>query len=149
MVVNPFFATNRSIKKYYYIEESLVNATYEKDVQDDNLSQCQLYKELLCTEVGGSPIQALNNQAYISDDSLKIRWNGSQKEITITLKAILKSSTGIFVNELSISTNLTIIDPCPIYNELSMVIDGDIFISNAIRAAKVSKQMPIISDLLT
>jgi hypothetical protein len=38
MVVNPFFATARSIKKYYYIEESLFNATYEKDVQDDNLS---------------------------------------------------------------------------------------------------------------
>ena len=38
MVVNPFFATNRSIKKYYYIEESLVNATYEKDVLDDNVS---------------------------------------------------------------------------------------------------------------
>ena len=61
----------------------------------------------------------------------------------------MKSSTGILVDELSISTNLTIIDPCPIDNELSMVIDGDIFISNAIRAVKVSKQMPIISDLLT
>ena len=61
----------------------------------------------------------------------------------------MKSSTGILVDELSISTNLTIIDPCPIDNELSMVIDGDIFISNAIRAATVSKQIPIISDLLT
>ena len=149
MVENPFFATNRSIKKYYYIEESLVNVTYEKDVQDDNLSQCQLSKELLCTEVGGSPIQALNNQAYISGDSLKIRWNGSQKEINITLKAILKNSAGVLVHELSISTNLTLIDPCSFDNELSMVIDGDIFISNAIRAAQVSKQMPIISDFIT
>jgi hypothetical protein len=67
----------------------------------------------------------------------------------LTLKATLRSSTGEIIHELSITTKLTIIDICEIDNELSMAIDGDIFISNAIRAAKVSKQMPIINDLLT
>lgn len=134
--LNPFFETNQSIKKYDEVQKSLVNVTYDKS-ELDTVSQCQLTKEVSFTEVGGAPI--LSNYALLIGDLLKIKWTGAEEEVLLTLKATLKSSTGTIVHELSITTKLTILDICEIDNELTMAIDGDIFISNAIRATKVTK----------